>query len=127
VVNTFIGEIEKVSIREKPMFLWGKGTAVYDGKGGLFAAIETITVVEQHQASQSNGESENEIYIGGISSPTLKVAGGSASGSIWSHPSPPGIWHLRNGLLSYKSICLSKPRNLITMCWMIFLVQGSHR
>jgi PAS domain S-box-containing protein len=90
VGNTFIGEMEKVKIHEKPMFLWGKGTAVHDEKGVLIAAIETIAVVEQQQAAQTPGDSEKEIYIGGISSPTLKVAGGSASGAIAGLiPSPP--------------------------------------
>ena len=54
--NTFIGEMEKVKIREKPMFLWGKGTAIHDEKGMLIAAIETITVAEQQQAGQITGE-----------------------------------------------------------------------
>jgi PAS domain S-box-containing protein len=88
--NTFMGEMEKVKIHEKPMFLWGKGTGVYDGKGGLMAAVQTIEVVEQHLSLQSEGDSEKEIYIGGLSSPSLKVAGGSASESIAGLvPSPP--------------------------------------
>ena len=80
--NTFIGEMEKVRIHEKPMFLWGKGTGVYDGKGGLMAAVQTIEVVEQHLLHQSEGDSEKEIFLGGLSSPSLKVADGSASESI---------------------------------------------
>jgi PAS domain S-box-containing protein len=118
VGNTFIGEMEKVKIREKPMFLWGKGTAVYDGKGGLFAAIETITVVEQQQVSQSPGESENEVYIGGISSPTLKVAGGSASGAIAGLiPSPPrgyGVYvtNRRLFVIQNPDFDLSKPKGM---------------
>jgi PAS domain S-box-containing protein len=79
--NTFIGEMEKVRIHEKPMFLWGKGTGVYDGKGGLMAAVQTIEVVEQHLLHQSEGDSEKEIFLGGLSSPSLKVADGSASES----------------------------------------------
>jgi len=88
--NTFIGEMEKVRIHEKPMFLWGKGTGVYDGKGGLMAAVQTIEVVEQQHLPQPEGDSEEEIYIGGLSSPSLKIAGGSASESIAGLvPSPP--------------------------------------
>ena len=52
VGNTFIGEMEKVKIREKPMFLSRKGTAVHDGKGELIAAIEIIEVTEQPQEGQ---------------------------------------------------------------------------
>jgi PAS domain S-box-containing protein len=116
--NTFIGEMEKVKIREKPMFLWGKGTAVHDGKGVLIAAIETITVVEQQQAAQTPGDAENEIYIGGISSPTLKVAGGSASGTLAGLiPSPPrgyGIYATNRRLFVIQNpdFDLSKPKGM---------------
>jgi PAS domain S-box-containing protein len=88
--NTFIGEMQKIKIREKPMFLWGKGAGVYDGTGGLIAAVETIEVVEQQHLPQPEGDSAEEIYIGGLSSPSIKVAGGSASESIAGLvPSPP--------------------------------------
>ncbi len=101
--NTFIGEMEKVRIHEKPMFLWGKGTGVYDGNGGLIAAVQTIEVVEQQHLPQPEGDSEKEIYIGGLSSPSLKVAGGSASESIAGLvPSPPrgyGIYATNKRLL----------------------------
>ncbi len=116
--NTFIGEMEKVKIREKPMFLWGKGTAVHDGKGVLIAAIETITVVEQQQTAQIPGVSEDEIYIGGISSPTLKVAGGSASGTLAGLiPSPPrgyGIYATNKRLFVIQNpdFDLSKPKGM---------------
>jgi PAS domain S-box-containing protein len=116
--NTFIGEMEKVKIREKPMFLWGKGTAVHDGKGMLIAAIETITVVEQQQAAQTTGDAGKEVYIGGISSPTLKVAGGSASGAIAGLiPSPPrgyGIYATNQRLFVIQNpdFDLSKSRGM---------------
>ncbi len=116
--NTFIGEMEKVKIREKPMFLWGKGTAIHDEKGMLIAAIETITVAEQQQAGQITGGSENEVYIGGISSPTLKVAGGSASGTLAGLiPSPPrgyGIYATNKRLFVIQNpdFDLSKPRGM---------------
>jgi PAS domain S-box-containing protein len=116
--NTFIGEMEKVKIRDKPMFLWGKGTAVHDGKGMLIAAIETITVVEQQPAAQTTGDAGKEVYIGGISSPTLKVAGGSASGAIAGLiPSPPrgyGIYATNQRLFVIQNpdFDLSKPRGM---------------
>ena len=116
--NTFIGEMEKVKIREKPMFLWGKGTAIHDEKGMLIAAIETITVAEQQQAGQTTGDSENEVYIGGISSPTLKVAGGSASGTLAGLiPSPPrgyGIYATNKRLFVIQNpdFDLSKPKGM---------------
>ncbi len=116
--NTFIGEMEKVKIRDKPMYLWGKGTAVHDGKGVLIAAIETIAVVEQHVTTQNLGESEKEIFIGGLSSPTLKVAGGSASGAIAGLvPSPPrgyGIYATNKRLFVIQNpdFDLTKPKGM---------------
>ncbi len=47
VGDTFIGEMEHVKILGKPMFLWGKGTAVRDAKGDLIAAVQVITVGER--------------------------------------------------------------------------------
>lgn len=79
VGDTFIGEMEHVEIRGKPMFLWGKGTAVHDAKGELIAAIQAITVGEQQVSS---GPVDQETYIGGISSLTLKVAGEGMGGAI---------------------------------------------
>jgi PAS domain S-box-containing protein len=116
--NTFICEMEKVKIRDKPMCLWGKGTAVYDSKGGLIAAIETITVVEQQLEALKSGELERETYIGGLSSPTLKVAGGSASGAIAGLiPSPPrgyGIYATNKRLFVIQNpdFDLSKPKGM---------------
>ncbi|HZK30921.1 MAG TPA: response regulator [Methanoregula sp.] len=116
--NTFTSEMEKVKIRDKPMCLWGKGTAVYDSKGGLIAAIETITVVEQQHDALKQGELEKETYIGGLSSPTLKVAGGSASGAIAGLiPSPPrgyGIYATNKRLFVIQNpdFDLSKPKGM---------------
>ncbi|MFY9800801.1 MAG: PAS domain S-box protein [Methanoregula sp.] len=118
VGNTFTSEMEKVRIRGKPMCLWGKGTAVYDGNGVLIAAIETITVVEQQQDILKPGEPEKEVYIGGLSSPTLKVGGGSASGAIAGLiPSPPrgyGIYATNKRLFVIQNpdFDLSKPKGM---------------
>ena len=76
VGDTYIGDVEHVSIRGKPMLLWGKGSPVYDAKGTLIAAIEAITVGEPHQAA------DQEEYLGGISSITLKVSGEGIGGAI---------------------------------------------
>jgi hypothetical protein len=58
------------------MLLWGKGSPVYDAKGTLIAAIEAITVGEPHQAA------DQEEYLGGISSITLKISGEGIGGAI---------------------------------------------
>jgi PAS domain S-box-containing protein len=76
VGDTFIGDVEQVSIKGKPMLLWGKGSPVYDAKGALIAAIEAITVGEPHKAA------DQEEYLGGISSITLKISGDGIGGAI---------------------------------------------
>ena len=78
VGDTFIGEMEHVMIRGRPMLLWGKGSPVYDGKGTLIAAIEVITVGEPQTADTGSLEK----YLGGISSITLKVSGEGVGGAI---------------------------------------------
>ena len=79
VGDTFIGEMEHVKIKGKPMLLWGKGSPVYDGKGTLIAAIEVITVGEPQAGADAGG---TEKYLGGISSITLKVSGEGMGGAI---------------------------------------------
>jgi CheY-like chemotaxis protein len=78
VGDTYIGEMEHVKIKDRPMLLWGKGSPVYDGKGALIAAIEVITVGEPQGVS----DAETEKYLGGISSITLKVSGEGVGGAI---------------------------------------------
>lgn len=79
VGDTYIGEMEHVKIRGKPMLLWGKGSPVYDGKGTLIAAIEVITVGEPQASADAGGL---EKYLGGISSITLKISGDGVGGAI---------------------------------------------
>jgi CheY-like chemotaxis protein len=79
VGDTYIGEMEHVTIKGKPMLLWGKGSPVYDGKGALIAAIEVITVGEPQAIADAGGL---EKYLGGISSITLKVSGDGVGGAI---------------------------------------------
>jgi PAS domain S-box-containing protein len=116
--NTFIGEMETVKIRGKPMYLWGKGTALHDENGTLIAAIETITVVEKQEPAISPGDSEKETYIGGISSPTLKVTGeslrGVGAGGISSSGRGYGIYATNRRLFVIQNpdFDLSKPRGI---------------
>ncbi|MDD1683912.1 MAG: response regulator [Methanoregula sp.] len=79
VGDAYIGEMEHVMIKGKPMLLWGKGSPVYDGKGNLIAAIEVITVGEPHEGADAGGL---EKYLGGVSSITLKVSGDGVGGAI---------------------------------------------
>lgn len=76
--DTYIGDTENVMIKGKPMLLWGKVTAAYNAKGSLIGAVEFITVADP----EGKGQVDDEKYIGGISSLTLKVSGEGLSGSI---------------------------------------------
>ena len=79
VGDTFLGEVEHVRIQGSPMLLWGKGTAVYNAKGDLIAALEAITVGEPEDIAAL---APQENYIGGLSSLTLKISGEGMSGAI---------------------------------------------
>jgi PAS domain S-box-containing protein len=80
--DTFIGDLENVTIRDKPMVMWGKGTGIHDAKGFTIAAIQSILVSEPPTVKTILGMFEQEKYIGGISSITVKLGGEGMSGSI---------------------------------------------
>ena len=80
--ETFIGDLENVTIREKPMVMWGKGTGIYDAQGFTIAAIQSILVSEPPTVKTILGMFEQEKYIGGISSVTVKLGGEGVSGTI---------------------------------------------
>lgn len=77
--DMYIGEKEEVTIRGRPMFLWGKCSPVYDASGLLIAAVEAI-MTKEPGVEKSDAEPEN--YLGGISSLTLKVSGDGVGGAI---------------------------------------------
>jgi len=96
VGDTFIGEMEHVRIKGKPMLLWGKGSPVYDGKGTLIAAIEVITVGEP----QSEDSGSLEKYLGGISRyPETALAARSPGPSV-RRPAGTGCMPPTSGSLS---------------------------
>ena len=70
VGDVVIGEREAVTIQGRPMLLWGKCSPVYDASGQMIAAIEAIAVSESLSETDNDGE---EVYLGGISSLTLKI------------------------------------------------------
>lgn len=76
VGDTFIGDMEHVTIKGKPMLLWAKGSPVYDARGVLIAAIQSVTVGEPQPGKDA------EEYIGGVSSITLKLSGEGMGGAI---------------------------------------------
>ncbi|MGB8308551.1 MAG: response regulator [Methanoregula sp.] len=77
VGDAYIGDMEHVIIKGKPLLLWGKGSPVFDANGTLIAAIEAVTIGEPPQ-----GGPEKEEYIGGISSLSLKISGEGLGGAI---------------------------------------------
>ncbi len=80
--DTFIGNLESVTIRGKSMLIWGKGTGIYDAKGGAIAAIQSILYSEQPNINTIINRFEEEQYLGGLSSITVKVPGDGVIGAI---------------------------------------------
>jgi PAS domain S-box-containing protein len=80
--DTFIGSLENVTIRNRPMLLWGKGTGIYDSKGAVIGSVQSILVSEQPSVNTIMGIYEEETYIGGISSITVKIPGNGVTGAI---------------------------------------------
>jgi PAS domain S-box-containing protein len=80
--DTFIGNLESVTIRGKQMLIWGKGTGIYDPKGGVIAAIQSILYAEQPNINTIINRFEEEQYLGGLSSITVKVPGEGVVGAI---------------------------------------------
>jgi len=75
--DTLIGDIEHVTIKGRPMLMWGKCSPVYDGAGRLMAVVEVIAIGEPREEKKG---AEN--YLGGIASPTLKVAGDGSGSAL---------------------------------------------
>jgi PAS domain S-box-containing protein len=80
--DTFIGNLESVTIRGKSMLIWGKGTGIYDSKGVPIAAIQSILYSEQPNINTIINRFEEEQYLGGLSSITVKVPGEGVMGAI---------------------------------------------
>ena len=80
--DTFIGGLESVTIRGRPMLLCGKGTGIYDPKGAVIGSVQSILVSEQPSVKTIMGIYEEETYIGGISSITVKIPGDGIAGAI---------------------------------------------
>src|SRR5208283_4557040 len=79
VGDKVIGSKEAVTIQGRPMLLWGKCSPVYDASGQMIAAIQAITISESLSETDDDGE---EVYLGGISSLTLKISGEGVAGAL---------------------------------------------
>jgi hypothetical protein len=77
--DMYIGDMEEVTIRGRPMLLWGKCSPVYDASGQLIGAIEAIMTKDPVTKTVDSG---SEDYLGGVSSPTLKISGEGVGGAI---------------------------------------------
>ncbi len=80
--DTFIGSLENVTIHDKPTLMWGKCTGIYDTKGVVIGSVQSILVSEQPSVKTIMGIYEEEAYIGGISSITVKIPGKGVAGAI---------------------------------------------
>jgi PAS domain S-box-containing protein len=80
--DTFFGNLESVMIRGKPMLLWGKCTGIYNAEGSIIASVQSILVSDQPSVKTIIGMYDEEQYIGGISSITVKLPGGGMTGAI---------------------------------------------
>jgi hypothetical protein len=80
--DTIIGSLESVTIRGKPMLIWGKATAISDAKGSVIAAVQSLLFSEQPNVKNLVRNSEEEQYLGGLSSTTVKVPREGIAGSI---------------------------------------------
>jgi PAS domain S-box-containing protein len=81
--DTFIGALENVTIQGTPMLIWGKGMGIYAEDGGVIAAIQSILYSEQQpNINTIISTFEEEHYLGGLSSITIKVPGDGIAGAI---------------------------------------------
>jgi len=80
--DLFIGTLEPVTIRGRPMLIWGKGTGIYDARGSAVAAIQSILSSEQQSINTIINRFEEEQYLGGLSGITIKVPGEGVMGTI---------------------------------------------
>jgi hypothetical protein len=65
-----------------PFIMWGKATGIYDPKGTVIAAIQSILVSRQETLQSYYEGHAEERYIGGISSITVKFPGNGMTGAI---------------------------------------------
>ena len=112
--DTYNGEVEHVTIQGKPMQLWGKGTPIFDGKGNVIAAVQSLLINEELGEYGLFDEME-ERYIGGVSSIILKVAGegigGAIAGAIGSTTGGYGVYATDKRLMVVHNPELDASRN----------------
>jgi PAS domain S-box-containing protein len=80
--DTIIGSLESVTIRGKPMLVWGKATAISDAKGSVIAAVQSLLFSEQPSVKTTIRNPGQEQYLGGLSSTTVRVPREGIAGSI---------------------------------------------
>ena len=80
--DTFFGPLESCTIRGRPVLIWSKGSAIYDDRGSVIAAVQSILVSDEQGHIAVGDDRPQEHYIGGISSSTVKVPGRSGTKTI---------------------------------------------
>jgi CheY-like chemotaxis protein len=94
--DVFTSDPDTVRLRGKTVHLWGKGAGIYDAEGTLIAAVQSFLVSTDQPVKKGRGQSQEETYIGGISSIILKVTdsgvGGAIAGAIGSAVGGYGVY-----------------------------------
>jgi PAS domain S-box-containing protein len=80
--DMYIGSLESVTLRGKPMLVWGKGMGMYDSGGTATAAIQAILFSAQPDINTLLNRFEAEQYIGGLSNIMVRVPKEGVSGAI---------------------------------------------
>jgi len=113
--DSFTGDIETVTINGKPMLLWSKGAGIYDPEGSMIAAVQSILVSTEQTDKNGDSVTDEEVYIGGISSIILKVSGrgmgGAIAGAIGSAVGGYGVYATNKRLFVIHNPTLDARRN----------------
>jgi PAS domain S-box-containing protein len=80
--DTIVGSLESVTIRGRPMLIWGKATAISDAKGTVIAAVQSLLFSDQPNTKNITQKSGEEEYLGGLSSTTVKVPRDGVAGAV---------------------------------------------
>jgi PAS domain S-box-containing protein len=78
--DSYNGDVENVTIRGKPLQVWGKGTPIFDSKGDLIAAVQSLLISAEPEQEDLFDDVPEE-YIGGVSGIHLKIAGEGIGGA----------------------------------------------
>ena len=113
--DVFNSDPEAVTIKGKAVKLWSKGAGIYNAEGSMIAAVQSILVSTDQPVPEGREQTEEEIYIGGVSSIILKVTdngmGGAIAGAIGSAVGGYGVYVTNQRLFVIYNPYLDARRN----------------